>query len=88
VAANQSIAQLGGWEGYEVEASWEERRGAQRWVVVRLRSRPRRARLCSGCGGRCRWVHDSQERRVRDLPLFDASVELVLPRHALAHRTA
>ena len=65
MAASDSIAQLGGWEGYEVEASWGERRGAPRWYVVRLRARP---------------------RRVRDLPLFEASVELLLPRLRVACR--
>jgi transposase len=86
VAASDSITQLGGWEGYEVEASWEERRGARRWYVVRLRSHPRRVHLCSGCGRRCGAVHDSEWRRVRDLPLFEASVELLLPRLRVACR--
>lgn len=84
MAASDGIAQLGGWEGYEVEASWEERRGAQRWYVVQLRSRARRRYLCSGCGRRCAAIHDSELRRVRDLPLFEANVELVLPRLRVA----
>ena len=31
MAAPDIITQLGSWEGYEVEACWEEQRGTQRW---------------------------------------------------------
>lgn len=37
MAADDIIARLGGWEGYEVEDGWEERRGTERWCVIRLR---------------------------------------------------
>ena len=37
MAANEIIAQLGGWDGYEVAGGGEEQRGDARWCVIRLR---------------------------------------------------
>jgi hypothetical protein len=70
MATQELLAQLGCWEGYEVEGCWEEQRGAQRWCVVRLRPVAGRERECSGCGERCTAIHDCEERRVRDLPIW------------------
>jgi transposase len=84
MAAATIIAQLGCWEGYEVESCWEEQRGEQRWCVVRLRPAPERERECSGCGGRCVTIHDCEDRRVRDLPIFEFPVELIVPRIRVA----
>ena len=84
MAANDIIARLGGWEGYEVEDGWEEERGAERWCVIRLRPVVGIARCCSGCGVRCRQIHDCEERRVRDLPIFEIPVELIVPRLRVA----
>jgi transposase len=80
MAADDIIAQLGGWDGYEVAATREEWRGKQRWCVIELRLRAGVERCCSGCGGKTTMVHDSEQRRVRDLPLFEAPVELIVPR--------
>ena len=80
MAARDSMGQLWGWEGYEVENCWQEYRGAQRWQVIRLKLDGRRLRRCSGCGRSCTQVHDVSERRVRDLPVFEARVELLVPR--------
>ena len=84
MAAVDLIAQLGSWEGYEVESCWEEQRGKQRWCVVRLRPLPGRERECSGCGALCPAIHDFEERRVRDLPIFEVPVELIVPRIRVA----
>ena len=84
MAAPDIIAQLGSWEGYEVEACWEEQRGTQRWCVGRLRPTAGRERECSGCGARCVAIHDWEERRVRDLPIFEFPVELIVPRIRVA----
>ena len=84
MAAVDLIAQLGSWDGYEVEACWEEQRGRQRWCVVRLRPTAGRERECSGCGARCVAIHDYEERRVRDLPIFEFPVELIVPRIRVA----
>ncbi len=84
MAANDIIARLGGWEGYELEDGWEELRGRERWCVVRLRPVAEMCRCCSSCGGPCRLVHDCEERRVRDLPIFEVPVELIVPRLRVA----
>lgn len=84
MAAVDIIAQLGSWDGYEVESCWEEQRDGQRWCVVRLRPAPGRERECSGCGARCAAIHDCEERRVRDLPIFEFPVELIVPRIRVA----
>src|SRR5262249_29949287 len=80
VAANDIIAQLGGWEGYEVVESCEEQRGERRWCVIRLQPLAGQGRCCSGCGEMSWRVHDTELRRVRDLPIFEVPVELVVPR--------
>lgn len=79
-AIRECIARLGGWEGYEVLGMGEERRGEQRWFVIRLEPRAQQWRCCSGCGRRVHAVHDCEERRIRDLPIFEVPVELVVPR--------
>lgn len=48
--------------------------------MLRLTPVFRGRRVCSGCGQSVSAVHDVAERRVRDLPIFDAPVELVVPR--------
>ena len=80
MAQEQCICGLGGWEGYEVEEHWEEDRGGRRWCVIRLRPVAGAWRWCSGCGGATRAIHDLEERRIRDLPVFEYAVELIVPR--------
>lgn len=84
MAANDIISRLGGWEGYAVEDGWEEQRGSERWCVVRLRPVAGISRCCSGCGRSCPLIHDCEERRVRDLPIFEVPVELIVPRRRVA----
>lgn len=64
--------------------SREEERNGQRWCVIRLRAKLRAARNCSGCGRKVRAIHDSEDRRVRDLPIFEVPVELIVPRQRVA----
>lgn len=80
MAATDIIARLGGWAGYDVVSVFEERRGGERWCIVSLFAKERLQRRCSGCGSATRQVHDCEERRVRDLPIFEVPVELVVPR--------
>lgn len=84
MAATQCIERLGAWEGYEIAGVSEEYRGNARWCVIRLRLRPAVRRCCSGCGDWTVAVHDLEERRVRDLPIFELPVELIVPRARLA----
>lgn len=84
MAADDIIDRLGGWDGYEVEQNWEEQRGGERWCVIRLRPLHAATRCCSGCGGPCPLIHDCEQRRVRDLPIFEVPVELIVPRLRVA----
>lgn len=84
MALEHPITQLGGWAGYDVVEDWQERRGGQPWCVLRLQAVPGWPRQCSHCGESTRAVHDQQERRVRDLPIFEHRVELIVPRLRVA----
>ncbi len=80
MAADGIIAQLGGWDGYVVAGVIEERRGEERWGVIELHLTPGQMHCCSRCGWATKAIHDIERRRVRDLPLFEVPVELVVPR--------
>lgn len=84
MAQEHPITRLGGWTGYEVVDDWREHRGTQSWCVLRLQAVAGALRQCSGCGQATRSVHDQQERRIRDLPLFEHRVELIVPRVRVA----
>jgi len=78
------MSRLGGWEGYAVREDWTERRAGQSTCVIRLEPIRGYARCCSGCGAFSTAIHELQERRVRDLPVFDHHVELIVPRVRVA----
>lgn len=84
MADGKSTCVLWGWPGYRV-ASWrrEERHG-QPWCVIGLALDREVPRRCSGCGSRVAAIHDQAQRLIRDLPIFDAAVELRMPRLRLA----
>lgn len=84
MAQAECIARLGSWEGYEFEESIEERRGERLWCVIRLTPVAGLARRCSGCGQLSRAIHDAELRQVRDLPIFEVPVEVVIPRLRVA----
>jgi len=84
VAQEHPITRLGGWAGYEVVEDWQERRGGKSWCVLRLEAVTGWLRQCSHCGESTRAVHDQQERRIRELPIFEYRVELVVPRVRVA----
>ncbi|MCD9045769.1 ISL3 family transposase, partial [Luteimonas sp. MHLX1A] len=74
----KTIEKLGGWEGYRVERiAWPE--GDSRIVTIYLKPSSR-TMYCVHCGSRCRQVHETTVRRVRDLPLLAFRVALVVPR--------
>jgi transposase len=74
----RTIERLGGWEGYRLkEVIWPDRPDG----TVELHLEPRRkVMVCDGCGRRTRQVHETVRRRVRDLPMFEFRVVLVVPR--------
>ena len=86
MAPEHPITRLGGWSGYDVVEDWQERREGLSWCVLRLRALAGWLRQCSHCGESTRAVHDQQERRVRDLPIFQHRVELIVPRVRVACR--
>jgi len=63
---------------YHSGAGW----GGRGKVVIRLEP-PRKRMHCSRCGATSTRVHDTVIRRIRDLPLFDWDVVLVVPRRRL-----
>lgn len=74
----KTIEKLGGWEGYRVERiAWPK--SDSRTVTLYLKPSSR-TMSCTHCGSRCRQVHDTTVRRVRDLPLLAFRVVLVVPR--------
>jgi transposase len=74
----KTIEALGGWKGYRVErVVWPE--GDSRTVMIHLKPSAKTMH-CEHCGSRCRQVHETTIRRVRDLPLFALRVVLVVPR--------
>jgi transposase len=78
------MSRLGGWEGYVVRDDWMERRDGQSCCVIRLEPLRGITRHCSGCGESCAAIHDLEERRIRDLPVFEHRVELIVPRVRVA----
>jgi transposase len=66
-------------------SSWRhELRGGIRWLVLELASAPDQVHCCSGCGDAVATIHDRTVRRIRDLPVFEDPVELLLERLRLA----
>lgn len=80
MAHSHPISQLGRWEGYEVREQRTELRQGGSWCVIVLSPRRGYGRCCSGCGRLTGAIHDLQRRRVRDLPIFEHAVELIVPR--------
>ena len=74
----KTIEKLGGWEGYRVERiEWPQ--DQSRTVTIHLKPSSR-VMYCGHCGSRCRQVHETTVRRVRDLPLMAFRVVLAVPR--------
>lgn len=80
MAPGHAMSWLEGWEGYEVSEDRIELRGSKSWCVIRLEPLPGVRRCCSGCGDWTGTIHDYEERRIRDLPVFEHAVELIVVR--------
>lgn len=81
----RTLTELGGWTGYRV-AELEYRPG-EGWMgrgklLIRLEPCGKTMR-CSRCGAKSRAVHDTTVRRIRDLPILDWDVVLLVPRRRL-----
>lgn len=77
----KALEKLGSWSGYKLDrVSWPEEANG----TVELHLKPTaKVMHCQRCGARCRQVHETCSRRVRDLPLFQYRVVLVVPRRRL-----
>lgn len=81
---------IGGWEGFEV-ASIRREEGLKpdvlglpsEQLVIELRARLGVPKRCSRCGSVVTEIHDTSERRVRDLPIWDLDTWLIVPRSRL-----
>ena len=72
---------LGGWEGYELGTVGRVREPNNSEVIwIELLPRTDRIKLCSGCRQPTEAIHDQQPRWIRDLPVFDTPVELLVHR--------
>lgn len=80
MAFEEITALLGGWEGFELVGMSREP-GPQ--IVLRLQPAAGSAKHCSGCGDVVAAVHETTERRVRELPILDAATYLMVPRARL-----
>lgn len=84
---DEHIDRLGAWTGDRagsVQRFEAGVHGPEPEVWIELHPRPGRIKVCDGCGQPCRRVHDTTERRVRDLPVFDARTHLLVHRCRLA----
>jgi len=73
------ITRLGRWTDHRVGTiqrfeAGEKGPTAQVWIE--LHPRPGRRLICDACGGEASGLHETSERWVRDLPLFDAQTHL------------
>ena len=79
---------LGGWKGFEIQAierhDASETQSGRNEVVITLAACSGFAPTCSACGQKRLTVHDTESRRVRELPVFDADCWLLIPRRRVA----
>jgi transposase len=80
MAYDEITALLGGWEGFEL-VGVERAPGPQ--IVLQLRPVAGAPKRCSRCGEIVSEIHDTSERRIRDLPILDAETWLLVPRARL-----
>lgn len=80
MAYEDITALLGGWEGFELVGV--QREPGPR-IVLELRPVSTAAKQCSRCGATVSEIHETTQRRVRDLPILDAETWLVFPRARL-----
>lgn len=74
---------LGGWEGFELVTVRREPATASQPVpriVLELQPLAKHPKRCSGCGEIVVEIHDTTERRVRDLPILEWETWVVFPR--------
>ena len=86
MAYEEITALLGGWEGFELVSVRRDPTSVHHpvpQIELELRAVPDHPKRCSRCGEIVVEIHDTTERRVRDLPILDAETWLVVPRARL-----
>lgn len=88
MSKEELIALLGGWEGYTLGtigrvpvAGAQPPREELHLELLPIRDHPH---VCSGCGKACRSIHESSERWIDDLPVFDTPTRLLVHRLRVA----
>jgi len=77
----RTVERLGAWEGYRLKrVVWPDQPGGTVEIYLEPRGKVMR---CESCGRPSRHVHETTLRRVRDLPLFEHRVVLIVPRRRL-----
>jgi transposase len=87
VPGAEHIDRLGAWTGYRagtVQRFKAGVHGPEPEVWIELHPIRSRVKVCDGCGQACDRVHETMERWVRDLPVFDARTRLLVHRCRLA----
>lgn len=83
MSKEQITGLLGTWEGFRVgtiQRFEAGQKGPTAQVWIELEPQPGRGLICSQCGRLSHQVHDSQMRRVRDLPILEAQTHLLVHR--------
>ncbi|AQT67797.1 Transposase [Anaerohalosphaera lusitana] len=74
------IKKLGQWEGYRVGTVGPAKKGREFWVELIPENG---FGTCDGCGQECSSVHETVQRWIRDLPVFDKTTHLLVHRRRL-----
>lgn len=83
MSGEQCMALLGGWEGHSVGTVGRFEagdKGPRAQVWIELHPKAEAPMRCHTCGAESDQVHDTEERWVRDLPVFDADTWLLVQR--------
>lgn len=80
MAYDQITALTGGWPGFELVDVQRDESTTPPSITLRLIPVAGRPKRCSNCGDVVATVHDVSERRIRDLPILDATTWLVFPK--------
>lgn len=83
MAYDEITALLGGWEGFELVGVARTTGPDGPEIILTLRPVAGAAKRCSQCGAVVTEVHETTERRIRDLPILDAATWLLVPRARL-----
>lgn len=78
MSEREIIDSLGQWEGYKAGNIERLSQGGCEQVWIELFPQNGRRMICDSCGHVAQRVHEMTERQVRDLPIFDMEVHLLV----------